>query len=354
MSTNAAPSPAGSSALATALFDQVDRHALLDRVTDRWAPWFSAMEALGEDTRIRWGKIGLDGVLLESGLVPHGAHDGIGLFVKLLREHEGFTGEMPKLRQTPPPARRRLDVALRVLRAPDRASLPWKHFDLRPSSALPAAFAYTVLSQDETRALIAPRGRAKAMLSCRVLHALHSAVVPDLAGASDRNVWLVPVNMRGAVKTADELANQISFLPIGLRDGASALDIQQTMRDMLRADLHWGTWDAMGLRALLGRHFVRAFTRHLYRGLVRRGGTGWLGSFSFGGVVAAQGVTPKFAWYGVPPTSLMWPISAGSFAWGGQMSLALQVHDSLGKNASWAAGAVEEWKRRALEHANNE
>lgn len=309
------------------------------------------MDALGEDTRIRWGKIGLDGVLLETGLVPHKDHDGIGLFLKLLREHEGFTGTMPKLRQTPPPSRSRLEVLVRVLRAPDRAPLPWKQTDLGPSSALPDAFAYTLLSHDETRALVAQGARGKAMLSCRVLHALHAAVVPDLVTESDRSVWLVPVNMRGAVRAASELANQISFLPIGVKNGASAFDVQQAMRDMLRADLHWGTWDAMGLRAALGQRFTRAFTQHLYRGLVRRGGTGWLGSFSFGGVVAAEGVTPRFGWYGVPPTSLMWPISAGAFAWGGQMSLALQVHASLGKTASWAEGAVLAWKKRALEDA---
>ena len=325
--------------------------SIANRLADRWEPWFLAINALGENTQIRWGKVGQDGDLIESGLVPHKDHDGIGIFLKLLREHESFTGAIPTLRQKPPPPRRRVDVALRVLRAPDRPPLPWRKLDLRASAALPDAFAFTVLSTEETRALVVPSGRRKAMLSCRVLHALNSAVVPDLVSANDANVWLLPVNMRGAVPTSGELANQISFLPIGIREGGTALDVQQAMREMLRADIHWGTWDAMGVRAMLGPTFVRVFTRRLYRGLVRRGGTGWLGSFSFGGVVAAAGVTPKFAWYGVPPTSLMWPISAGAFAWGGRMSLALQVHASLRRDASWAEGAVRAWKERALEDA---
>jgi hypothetical protein len=323
------------------------------RLEDRWSPWFRAMEALGEDTRIRWGKLSREGEVLATGEVRHEDHDGVGLFVKLLREHEGFTGAAPTLMQKAPPWRGRYDIATRVLRAPDRAPLGWRSMNLRTSRELPDAFAFTLLDEAETARVVSPK-KARAILSCRVLYALHTSVIPDLAVPCDRDVWLLPVNMRGPVKTKSEVANTISFLPIGITTKATAIDIQRGLRGMHKANLHWGTWDAMGVRAALGYRFLRVFTRHLYRGLRRQGGTGWLGSFSFGGIVAEQGATPKFAWYGCPPTSLMWPISAASFVWGGRMSLALQVHASLGRDRAWASSAIDAWKTRLLQDANEE
>ena len=42
---------------------------IANRLADRWEPWFLAINALGENTQIRWGKVGQDGDLIESGLV---------------------------------------------------------------------------------------------------------------------------------------------------------------------------------------------------------------------------------------------------------------------------------------------
>lgn len=319
------------------------------RLANRWQPWFRAVDALGEDTRIRWGKLSLEGELLASGSAPHEHYDGVGLFAKLLREHEGYAGGLPELKQRAPEPRRRFDVVSRVLRAPDRPPLPWKHVVLRPSADPSPAFAWTLLSEEETRRFLSS-GRARLFPSASVLHALQEAVVPELVHRAKAYVWLVPVNMRGAVPSPrEESHNQISFLPVGMGHGANEGDVGKAMRDALKADLHWGTWDAMGVRAALGETFLRGFTRFLYSGVKRQGGTGWLGSFSFGGVLAPPaGTTAKYAWFGVPPTSLMWPISAGAFAWGGRMTFALQVHPSLRKDRSWAEAAVAAWKERAL------
>jgi hypothetical protein len=108
----------------------------------------------------------------------------------------------------------------------------------------------------------------------------------------------------------------------------------------------------MGVRALLGVHVVRLFAGLLYKKMERQRGTGWLGSFSFGGVHPSDAA--RFAWFGLPPVSLMWPIGAGAFAWGGRMSFGLQVHDALGKDRAWAERAVLRWKELALDEAASE
>ena len=85
-----------------------------------------------------------------------------------------------------------------------------------------------------------------------------SLLLSALARASEADLgpgpalWVIPVNMRGAVKTSRESANHGSYLDVELRRGATAREVHEKIKAGFHNLEHWGAWAMLNAGRVVG------------------------------------------------------------------------------------------------------
>jgi len=285
---------------------------------------FEELAGLGERTDIRFGRI--TGEAVDWVDTPHARCDGLGALARLLRR-DGHTVALPTLS----PSRRPgfLRTLWAILRhdpgAERRPCVPWRRFEGAKAPAGPASRPAWRLLQAEASARIEAAAEARGVSgNSLLLSALDRAAAPRLVREPQPSLWLMPVNMRGAVKIERDTQNQSSFLPVAVpRDGEPEA-VHGEVRRLLSAQVHWAAW---AVAVVLPRWVSRARYSAYVKKYHARPGHPWLGTFSnLGAWDVPDG---RDGWVFAPPTARTVPLAAGAITLRGRLGLALDAHPVL-------------------------
>lgn len=308
-------------------------------MTDRAGRWFAALRAEGESVDIRYGFIPDGSATPSWTFLPHDRFDGMGGLLHLLRD-AGVDVTPPVTRRRPPaPVLRSFRAFLGQRR---RRPARWDMFDddwrpRQPSRSRPVAVAWTILSESATSEVLRRADTCGVSLNSWLLWCLHQAIRDELD--SDRgSAWMVPVNMRGAVRLRRDTANHLGFLIVPVRDDDRPRDVHQRVRHDLRRGIDVGSWYALAAGRSAG-------TRLLQDALAA-GARRWraLGTVSNLGAWHLPQTVPSGAWLFCPPATRFQPLALGAVITGGRLALTMQSHPALNDEAA----IVERWLR-ALE-----
>lgn len=304
---------------------------------------FEELAALGERTDIRFGRVaGADVTWADT---PHARCDGLGALARLLRA-DGHTVTLPTLTPSKRPGFFRTLWA--VLRhdpgAERRPSVAWRRFEGgRTPAGPPSRPAWRLLPADASGRIEAAAEARGVSSNSLLLAALDRAVAPRLVRELRPSLWLVPVNMRGAVQAGRDTQNQSSFLPVTVpRDGPPEA-VHGEVRRLLAAQVHWAAWAvAMVLPRWVSRARYTAYVKKYHA----RSGHPWLGTFSNLGAWDVPDATD--GWVFAPPTARTVPLAAGAVTLRGRLGLALDAHPVLDLPASEVVGLLDGWIDGAL------
>jgi hypothetical protein len=302
--------------------------------------WFSELEARGEDTTFRLGRVGASETEPIWTCLPHHSFDGLGGLYHVLEQASGERLKLPVLPGPYPDAFERSLAALRVLFTPARKLLGFRREistqrDDRPFSA------WALFTREETSHL---RSRARASgtsLNAFFLAALTSAIRPLLAEGPGVVNWIVPINMRGVEPDLAPTENQAATLDVCFPPQASARAIDERIHEQRSANLHWGVWQLLKWLGAAGPAVIRFVAR-------RELGVRKHGSFSNMGDLRLVGDSPEASresgwWLAINPVQRARPLGAACLSYEGRLALTLQIHPVLGLDQRAVQGVMSAW-----------
>ena len=307
---------------------------------------FLIAEELGEVMLMRFGRLRDPDAEPEWDYIPHVLLDGLGGFAHMLRTYEGHELKVSSSREVSPPSLKKklsavADALAREKKSPTRPPVPWKRYERSVIAGIPKAVGWAVLTEEESARVTR---RHTTSMNSRVLWAFDRAVAPLLAGPHPPRLWLMPVNMRGATGAADRMTNPVCAMPIEFSEGSSPEEVHAAVKEKFERGAHWGTWYLGRARHLLGASAMRTAMRAYYA----RPRHAWMGTFSNLGDCSVPGRKPNYLYIGVPPATLIYPITGAVMGWGGRLTLTLQAHASIATDPAEAMSMAAEWKRLAL------
>lgn len=309
--------------------------------------WFRASEAMGDFMGIRYGRltggVGDAAKNVEWHFVSHCECDGIGGFARLLRERGAVIPELPV---TTSPCRRVMGPLWRLVRGSGVKGGCARRADWRPSAAEgarsgpSAAVAWHVFTEAETAAIRARCREPGVTVNSFLLKHLDEAVRPEVRRPDLRVTWMVPVNLRGDVRHADDTANHVSCVEVKIAPDDRAMEIQQQIRRSLERGEHRANQILLGIGRFLGH---AAKVKFLTMDRARPAGT--IGAFSNLGVWDAEKkIATEDVWVFCPPVVKGQLLGAGCVTFQNRLGLAIQGHGSLSGTPGIAGLWMGRWR----------
>jgi hypothetical protein len=320
-------------------------------VKNDWvAEMFRALRDCGEDISIVFGQA-QDAPERAAGAeprwfeLPHDQYDGVSGLGELLRGQGLHVERLPTLRGDRLTFLRGLRGLVTILPALAVRRQHWK-FEFgwtRDAGGLPPSgrVAWRLFTREQTERIIAAAAAAGVTVNTSLLFHLDAAVAAELTGTQAPRRWMIPVNLRGAVRRDADLPPQMSFLGVDIEQDASLHGLQATIDRLKASAYHWGMWIMLHLGRLLGVQGMRRDIRKR-----ERQQHGVTGMFSNLGVwnVAGGG-----HWIFCPAITRVYPVGAGCITMNGRLGLALQLHDALGKDLRTTQALLEAWSRACVQ-----
>ncbi len=306
--------------------------------TDWRGLWFKLDEEKGEFIGMRAGRPRADGGV-DWRFLPHLQHDGLGGFKEILKADGFGVGPLPDSQRdaTAEPAQaRRSAVAAFLQTARHRRGLANPRSAVEAASwAAGASTAIATLSidKDRTQRLARAAKQHRVSLNSLLLSALARASEADLGPGPA--LWVIPVNMRGAVKTSRESANHGSYLDLELRRGATAREVHEKIKAGFHNLEHWGAWAMLNAGRVVGYDGMR---RIQHEHLARRQGRPWVGTFTNLG--AWNGIGD---WYVCTPVTYSCPLGAAVITCDGKMMVMIEAHPSIARDQSLPRALIARW-----------
>ena len=301
------------------------------KASDPIAPWFNALESLGEFIGMRFGRIAPGTNDPEWIFIRHADHDGIGAFEEIFLKRGATFGGLPQARHPATPSLSSLVPLLKMHLQP-RHPLKWKH--LGPSMRLngnpqpPPAFAWHAFDESETTQMRGACSSTGVTVNSFLLKNLTKAIKPSLEDPIPMVPWMIPVNLRGRVTIDRETANHTSYVSVDVKLSDSVRHIHENIYAAIERHEHCANWFAYELGRLT-THGMRRFL------IARELGTShWnLGAFSNLGVWDPEKKISQTeclgTWFVCPPVLRFQQIGAGCVTFQGKLSLTIQAHPEL-------------------------
>jgi hypothetical protein len=310
---------------------------------DVFQEWFAELEAMGECSQIRLGhcRSGQDPEWYE---LPHQRFDGIGGLTEVLKKHYGLELCQPLLSERKPPAWVRFAAALRCLFRGRPRPLSWRNLDpawrSAPGNATPTAFAWALLSEQETRDLRDAARTRGISLNAWLLWGLTRALAPHWLPGTGNVSWIVPINMRGTDQIVQPNSNQASTLELSFAVSADALSVDAELHRERQRCAHWGVWLLLSMMTHLGAAFVRRLARYEAHAAKH-------GSFSNLGQLRARSGSPELVrndwWLAFNTVQEKRPVGAACLTWNNRLAITLQVHPVLSRDPAMARDWLDRW-----------
>jgi hypothetical protein len=200
--------------------------------------------------------------------------------------------------------------------------------------------AWHLFSVEETRKIVAGcREKGITVNSFLVTH-LDQAVRPNILRPELPVAWLIPVNLRGDIRYADDTRNHVSGIEVSIAPGAAADAIQRQILHRLGRGEHRAN---LILLLAVGRFLSPAArVRHLVNDRAKPAGN--IGAFSNLGVWSVPD-TPasRDGWLFCPPVVTGQLLGAGCVTFQGRLGLALQGHPTLSPTPEIAHRWMSRW-----------
>lgn len=309
-------------------------------------PWFEALEAMGEYSGIRFGRVDETTGEVEWIDMSHKYYDGLGGFAKILRDRQCGIGSLPRIphlvKESWWPFVKNTAVMLLPRKRLGIDTGENSSGDSLDYGSAPKAFAWHVFSEDETSLLRKASRVLQISVNSLLLRHLDRTIRSDIEDPSALVNWMVPVNLRGKVSTGDDTANHSSYLSVRLSASESPLEVHKQIYRKLRNGEHWANWKAYKL----GRYCSEKLKIRIIKS--DRGTARWnIGSFSNLGIwdshkeIGKEGC--KGPWLFAPPVLETVRIGAGCITFQNRLSLMIQAHPALTTDASVTKRWMREW-----------
>jgi hypothetical protein len=308
-----------------------------ERAATDWSGlWFKLVEDDGEFVGMRGGRRAADNAI--SWVFPsHATYDGLGGFVQVLRDsYPGRHFAVPVRKSRPPSLLARTTAVLRLLARKPKAAAAWKGHDSAWRGQRTRAgteFATSIWDVAATRRLDAKARAHGVPLNSLLLQALGEASRPELEAGPE--IWMMPVNMRGPVALDRDTANQTGYLEIEITGDRSVAQVQEQLKLALRRRDHWATWLFLNASRLVGYAGIRQIYKVQMARFEQRP---FVGAFSNLGRWKGVG-----DWHVCPPVSKTCPVGAGAIVCDGKLSLTVEAHPSIAREAGWTRALMDRW-----------
>ena len=316
--------------------------------TDWVAEVFAAMRDCGENISIVYGHAHATAEYGEPQWfeLPHDQYDGMSGLAKLLRMQGCRVEQLPMLRDDRLTWLRALRGLLAVLPSVQIRQRQWRQFDgTRKVRFLPVdeRMAWELFTPEQTRQVVAAAKTAGVTVNTYLLFHL-DAVCSYLTRPDASRLWMVPVNLRGAVKRVNEDAPHMAFFGVDVGSDVSLASLQSQISQLKQRAYHWGAWIILHAGRVLGTEGMR---RDVHQREQKN--HGWTGIFSNLGVWDVPG---GGHWMFGPAISRVHPLGAGCVTVNGRMALTMQLHDAFGVALPTARALLEDWKRACLQESS--
>lgn len=188
---------------------------------------------------------------------------------------------------------------------------------------------YSTLSFDvvQTATLKASCQRHKTSLNVVIALELDRLSRTLLKDPGQDTKWLFPVNIRGFLSRDVKSPNQVSYLPLLLKNRMSPEELKNQIRTQFKSDVPWGNWCLYNIGQIIGERGVRylskrASTRSFWMGTISD-----MGEWNTDG--AYQSLGANEIWFAAPPGSINYPIGMTHLTFNGRLSLSLKIHPAL-------------------------
>ncbi len=315
-------------------------------------PWYLAVEATGDFIGMRFARIPPGKSEPDWIYVRHSDYDGVGAIKMMFAERGGHV-ELPDAKHPAHPSWRSIFPLLKMQLQP-RRKLRWKHLGPagtvgNPPQPAPAA-AWHVFTGKKTAQIRRYSGALGVTVNSFLLEQLTKILRPYLENGDAAEIpWMIPVNMRGRVTSAHELANQTSYLTVTVKPTDSEREIHQKILAAMDRGDHCTNWFAFDLGKSLPQWLKKFLIEQKFVPSPPH-----LGAFSNLGVWDAEKsiTSPDCAgdWLVSPPV-LRWSLfGAGCMTFQDRLTLLTQAHPELTTDAEVCWKWIREWVK-AIEAA---
>lgn len=313
--------------------------------TDWVAEVFSAMRDRGEDISIVFGSASTpaNDARLHWYELQHDQFDGIGGLAYLLRDQGREVQQLPTLAGDRLSFGRGLRGLLGILPELKSRRRQWLRFDAARRAAfmpVPDRVAWHFLTVDETARIARAAKEQGVSVNTYLLFHLDAVVKERFVPPSAGRRWMVPINLRGAVKRDPERVPHMAFLGVDIDRDAGAAQVQDRIDRLRRQAYHWGVWIMLHAGRLMGKEGMR---RDIDKR--EREEHGWTGIFSNLGDWKVPGAGN---WIFCPAISRVYPVGAGCITMNGHMALSVQLHDVLCADLQAAYAVLHAWRQACL------
>jgi len=207
-----------------------------------------------------------------------------------------------------------------------------------PTRPAPEHPAWHLFTREETHDILTRSRELKCTVNSLLLHGLDQTVRREIRRPNAAVPWLIPVNLRGDVRYADDTQNHVSCVDVAVEIGDTPQEIHRRVRRQLGRGEHRANHLLLLLGGILGH---RAKVRVIRQSRTRPAGN--IGSFSNLGVWNPQG--SQFAddgWVFCPPVVSGQLLAAGCVTFNGRLGIATHGIPAMVSPAERMA----EWVRR--------
>lgn len=279
---------------------------------------------------IRYGRISNGDVRWFN--VSHCECDGIGGFARLLREHGA---EISKLQETKHPCRGMVLPLFRLLVNRDKSENAAMRSDWLPAipteSNTAAKIAWHLFTKDETQAILDNCRKHNVTVNSHLLHGLDQSTRPEILSPEKKITWVVPVNLRGDIRYANDTQNHVSCVEVKIAANDTTQAIHRQILERLERGEHRANFLLLSLGGILSHQAkVNFLTKD------RAKPTGNIGSFSNLGVWNLNTESnDEDGWLFCPPIVTGQRLGAGCVTFNGRLGIATQGNSPSERMRRW-------------------
>ncbi len=263
--------------------------------------------------------------------ISHCECDGIGGFARLLRAHGT---EIPTLPQTKHPCRGVFLPLWCLLRNRDNndSAMRCDWLPTIPSeNNTGETIAWHLFSKDETQAILNRCREQKVTANSFLLHCLDQSIRPEISSPEKKITWVVPVNLRGDIRYADDTQNHVSCVEVKIAANDTTQTIHRQILQRLERGEHRANFLLLTLGGILSHQAKVDFLKN-----DRAKPAGNIGSFSNLGVWNFDSKSnDEDGWVFCPPIVTGQRLGAGCVTFNGRLGIATQGNSPTQRMQRW-------------------
>jgi len=264
--------------------------------------------------------------------VSHCECDGIGGFARLLREHGA---KIPTLPETKHPCLGIFLPLWRLLRNHGKSNTSAMRSDWLPPTPTDTNtvenIAWHLFTKDETQAILDRCREQQVTVNSYLLHCLDQSIRPEISSPEKKITWMVPVNLRGDIRYADDTQNHVSCVEVKIAVDDKAQTIHRQILQRLERGEHRANFLLLTLGGILSH---QAKVNFLTKDRAKTAGN--IGSFSnLGAWNFDENTTEEDGWIFCPPVVTGQRLGAGCVTFNGRLGIATQGNSPTERIRRW-------------------